>query len=609
MQHVRNIRGSWALAAFVSLLLSFAACSSDSPSEPRRDAPPTPGTNPPSAAFNITVTANPPQIEVSSDDRSQIRIVIRRRDNGAAPPNGTTVVVTTSLGLFAETGANEAIVTLTGGQAFLTLLPGDVFGTATIRAVLEGSAGGTNVRILEEADFFIDFLEPAVGSPQGGDEVTINGRGFERPVRVTFGGQPAQVLSAGINRIRVVTPPFVGNLPASVDVSVTSALNTADQRSDTLVSGFTYSPGGGDPSRPTIISVNPDAGPNSGGTVVTLQGEGFVAPVQVLFGTGTEANFNGIQATVQSTQSNRIVVVSPPASGLGVDLRNQRVSILVRNQGTGFATVAPSAFQYGQPVGGGLDIDGISPLEGPATGGTDVTVFGSGFFEPLQVTIGGVEQQVLSVTPEQVVFRTAAINVTNCPQNGVVLAAPVEVRLLSPDGPPVQSDQNFRYVVQIPQLLSLGTDSGPQTGNTAVTITGSGFRAPVQVRFSANGQSFVADVTSTNTGSVSVRTPQVTNAAMDTAPCDDNGDGTVGEQFVPTAFSVTVENLATGCISNTLDNAFVFTPADSSCRGDMGPPPEPDPVECEDGFDNDSDGFIDAADPECTGPGDDDESA
>ncbi len=230
MQHVRNIRGSWVLAALVSLLLSLAACSSDSPSEPQRDPPPPPGSDQPAATFNISVTADPPQIEVSSDDRSQIRIVIRRRDNGAVPPNGTTAVVTTSLGLFAETGANQAVVTLSGGQAFLTLLPGDVPGTATVRATLDGSAGARNVRILEEGDFFIDFLDPNVGSPQGGDEVLINGRGFERPVRVTFDGQPAQVLSAGLNRIRVLTPPFSGALPASVDVSVTSQHRRPTQR-------------------------------------------------------------------------------------------------------------------------------------------------------------------------------------------------------------------------------------------------------------------------------------------------------------------------------------------------------------------------------------------
>ncbi len=128
----------------------------------------------------------------------------------------------------------------------------------------------------------------------------------------------------------------------------------------------------------------------------------------------------------------------------------------------------------------------------------------------------------------------------------------------------------------------------------------------MQVRFSANGQTFTADVTSVSGTSVVLRTAQVTDAAMDTAPCDDNGDGTVGEEFVPTAFSVTLENLSTGCVSNTLDNAFVVNPTNTQCRGDQGPV---DP-ECSDGIDNDMDGDIDFPDDaECDSPGDDDESA
>jgi hypothetical protein len=69
---------------------------------------------------------------------------------------------------------------------------------------------------------------------------------------------------------------------------------------------------------------------------------------------------------------------------------------------------------------------------------------------------------------------------------------------------------------------------------------------------------------------------------------------------------IVVSNPVTGC-SDTFPDAFTFLPDDSSCRGDIAPVPPPD-TECTDGFDNDSDGFIDEADPDCTGPEDDDES-
>ena len=53
------------------------------------------------------------------------------------------------------------------------------------------------------------------------------------------------------------------------------------------------------------------------GTRITIVGEGFQAPVQVLFGSGTTGSFDGIEATVLETSPNRLVVLSPTASGFG----------------------------------------------------------------------------------------------------------------------------------------------------------------------------------------------------------------------------------------------------------------------------------------------------
>jgi len=97
-----------------------------------------------------------------------------------------------------------------------------------------------------------------------------------------------------------------------------------------------------------------------------------------------------------------------------------------------------------------------------------------------------------------------------------------------------------------------------------------------------------------------------------TEPCDGNGDGIAGgTRNIPTPISVTVRNLdGTGC-AVTLSNAFTISPQNSTCTGDTSTPPPPPPppvVQCNDGFDNDGDGLIDAADPQCTGPTDDSES-
>ena len=114
-------------------LLPFSGCSSDSPSEPRRDPPPTPGA-PPAAQFNVTVTPQPPTITSGSEDLSTIIVRVRRADNGAVPATGTNVLVSTTLGTFAD-GSQQVLLTLVNGEARANLLPPvdpNVEGTAVV---------------------------------------------------------------------------------------------------------------------------------------------------------------------------------------------------------------------------------------------------------------------------------------------------------------------------------------------------------------------------------------------------------------------------------------------------------------------------------------------
>jgi hypothetical protein len=393
-----------------------------------------------------------------------------------------------------------------------------------------------------------------------------------------------------------------------VTVAVTINLNEEGQATDALASAFIYARGG--VAQPQVFSVTPASGPNEGGTQVTINGEGFQAPVQVFFGDGTSAgNFTGIEASVQSVTSNRIVVISPAATGFGQDNQNETVDILVKNLNSGFATVAPLAFQYGTNV----IITAAGPGSGPYTGGTIVTIHGQGFDEPVAVSLGGVGQPVLSVTGTQIVFRTVGVNVSSCPPNGEVTVTGLSVTNIE-SGDTADSNLGFTFLVPTPLITSVSPTSGPQGGGTAVTISGQGFEAPVRVRF-VKEQSFTATVNSTSATSIGATTPAVPNSVLDTEPCDDNADGTAGERYVRTAFDVQVENLGTGC-TDTFEGAFTYIPSDQSCRGDVGEPPPPPPPQCNDGLDNDGDGLTDynggvspPGDPQCTSDGDNNEAA
>lgn len=596
------------------------ACDASSPSEPGQVPGTPPGTSPPNAVYDITIVLTPDEVPQGSDEPVQVTVRVRRRDNGQPPPNGTTVVLSASGGAFGDPQGPTSVALQTfAGQATVAFFPPLVGTSVTIQARIADSFAQAVLRLLEGETFFIASIQPTTGSPDGGDQVTIVGGGFETPVRVTFDGIPAQVLSVTSDRIRVITPPSstpvaVGST-RPVTVTVTINLNEPEQALDALANAFIYTRGG-TIQQPQVFSVSPAAGPNEGGTRVTIQGEGFQAPVQVFFGQGSSAtNFTGVEATIESITPNRIVVRTPSATGFGQNNLDQVVDLLIKNLENGFSTVAPSAFQYGSGGGGLPFISAIGPGIGPYTGGTIVTIFGSGFDEPVAVTLGGLAQTVISVTGTEIVFRTAGVRVTTCPQGGEVTADGISVTNIE-TGETATANLSFTFVVPVPLIVSVSPTSGPQAGGTSVTVSGQGFESPVRVRFiSPGGTEFAGSVTSTGASAVVARTPAVPNSALDTESCDDDGDGTAGERYVRTAFDVEVENLATGC-TDDFAGAFIFIPSDQSCRNDAGPPPPPPDPQCNDGIDNDGDGLTDfnggvtpPGDPQCTSDGDDNEAA
>jgi hypothetical protein len=535
----------------LGLVLSLA-CSADEPNSPT--APPAnPVPVPTPVQVNFTVTASRGELVVNGTNPSIVTIRAVRADTGQ-PVTGV-VNVTTTLGGLGSVGGPQAVeLTLVGGVATVPFFPGGTIGTASISASLPGvGTRFVNINVREEIleTFFITSISPGSGSPQGGETVTILGGGFSGPIRVTFGSLPAEVISSSGTQIRVRTPPcsfdganacFSAGAATPVAVSVTINLNEEDEDSDTLVNGFVYQgTGGGGTLQPTVFSVTPASGPNEGGTQVTINGDGFEAPVQVKFGTGTsDANFNGAEAQVISVTRTRVVVLAPPTScgGCAPPTPNQLVNILVKNQNTSRFTVATSAFRYGSQV----TITSIAPGQGSIYGGDFVTIFGLGFDSPVAVDFGGIEQQPVSVSGSEVVVRTT--HPTICPAGGL------QVHLVNIEtGNGSSSAPSFTYLK--PNIFSLNPTSGGQAGGTALTIGGANFGLPIIVDFSANGASRAGNVTNATTTSINVTTPSMPDSAFDEISCNDNGDEQEGRRFIP----------------------FLYTPSNTTCRDDIAPPP------------------------------------
>jgi hypothetical protein len=112
----------------------------------------------------------------------------------------------------------------------------------------------------------------------------------------------------------------------------------------------------------------------------------------------------------------------------------------------------------------------VSPSDGPTAGGTTVTLTGSGFRAGIQVRFGGVLASVVTINP-----GGTSLTATN-PAHA---AGVVDVSVTTPGGADTLTDA-FTYVVA-PTLTAVSPGSGPAAGGTTVTLTGTGFRAGMQV--------------------------------------------------------------------------------------------------------------------------------
>lgn len=164
---------------------------------------------------------------------------------------------------------------------------------------------------------------------------------------VTIGGVAATAIDVtSTTELTAVVP--AGATAGAVDVVVTTSAG-----SDTLDDGYTYV------AAPTATAIDPDSGPEAGGTVVTLTGTGFVTGDTTVTVGGTAAT----AVTVASATS--LTFTTPAGTGTG--------DVVVTTDG-GSDTLA-DAFTY-EPA---LSVTTITPTSGPQAGGNTVTITGTGF--------------------------------------------------------------------------------------------------------------------------------------------------------------------------------------------------------------------------------------
>ncbi|HEY3842830.1 MAG TPA: IPT/TIG domain-containing protein [Acidimicrobiales bacterium] len=325
-----------------------------------------------------------------------------------------------------------------------------VLATAVVVNIAESNCAATGGDI--EAPPVVTAVSPSSGLPVGGTHVTISGRNFRPTSTVLFGTTPAtNVTFVNTSTMTATSPPGTG----TVDVRVTNTFG--ESAANPPADQFTY-------QAPTpIISatgVSPLFGPTAGGTLVTILGSNFNSPANVTFG--------GSTVTGNVVSANEITAVTPPhAAGA--------VSVTVTNVGGGSATAAQQFTFVPIPIINPAPT-GINPTSGPTTGGTLVTITGSGF----DTNPGDPTTVVFDTTPGTAVTVVNSTTITVVSPPHVVASVPVT---LADDGGVATAAQLFTYTNQTVTVSGINPAFGPTTGGTSVTITGTGFGTGSTVTF------------------------------------------------------------------------------------------------------------------------------
>jgi len=270
---------------------------------------------------------------------------------------------------------------------------------------------------------------PALGFPDGGTPVQIQGEHFLPGSQVFWGGVEAtEVRIVSPSLITAVTPPGSKGL---VDIEVIHP----DGKSGILKDGYRY-------TTLQVTKIIPESGPVTGGITVQIEGYGFQTGSRVQIG-------NNVLANAFMT-TNSISGMLPPGTSGTVD-----VSVTNPN---GEREVLRSAFTYIPPP----TIEEIFPILLPLVGGREITIKGSGFIRKPTVQIGGIAaQSVEFISSSELKVRT--------PQTFEV--GTQNVLIINPDG---QRDTLHDGVTVLapPKIKSVKPTSGGLGGGTKITIVG-----------------------------------------------------------------------------------------------------------------------------------------
>ncbi|MFW6369109.1 MAG: IPT/TIG domain-containing protein, partial [Myxococcota bacterium] len=407
---------------------------------------------------------------------------------GAITPNASPLEGGVAITL-TGTGFTDDTVVLVGGRSAIAPQAADGR-TITFYAPPAATPGAVDVTVLGDngrdtlrrgllyyAEPRLAEVDPPFGSHAGGTIVRLKGEGLAGASSVSFGGAVADDLQSSGGDLLVTAPP--GSAGSAVDVEVVHPRGTTR-----MSSAFAYVD---EALRDTsLVLVTPSRGSVEGGNTAILVGTGLDhADPQVRFGS-TDAS------DIQPVDENRLSVLVPPAAEAGA------VDVQIRNERGGARL--ESAYAYRQA----MQVQGVSPAEGPSSGGTEVIVTGEGFSPEVGVRIGALPATSVQVDDENTITAVTPAGSAGS-ADVVVWAGEGEDRregLLS---------GGFTYTEPL-SLAQVDPARGSQAGGTYVLLWGAGFTGEAEVSF---GEAPAEVVETIGQSAMAVRTPPGTLGFVD----------------------------------------------------------------------------------------------
>jgi hypothetical protein len=239
------------------------------------------------------------------------------------------------------------------------------------------------------------------------------------------------------------------------------------------------------------MPISPNQGSSGGGTTVTITGTNLSGTTAVTFGTRFATSVTNVSPT-------EVTAVAPSGNGA--------VDVTVVTPG---GASNPLSFYY---VGAPFK-QSLNPTTGSTAGGETITITGTGLSTATNVAFGA-NSATPTVVSDSVITATAPAGT----------AGSVGVSVTTAGG--TNNGLSYTYVAA-PTVTTVAPDSGPTSGGTAVTITGTGLTSTNQVTFDGTPAPF----TVISDTSVSAVTPPGTAGPVDVVVTNGAGSATAAGAF------------------------------------------------------------------------------